>query len=670
MAVGNRQARTPGALHDFTGKAQIGAGTASPASGGDEAFNALMRASAGLSTTFGRLADKAAAREGEAEGLAAGQAAGASVDNDSFAVTPPKPLALRRDGTIRGEAHDRAALAAAGWRDDLALSTGIAQAYDEAGGDPAALDTRLRELHASFTQGVNDDKRLEAFNKVFEERSITYRMKAQADAEARAESELKATGRAALDSQIGEFGKQLYMLGANPNGEAIAASLMKQGVTAIEAAVADGVISPAEGARLQGEYGNAAVTARLQGVFDALPDARSRMAFAEGLKDTWTQDKGAFGKLDEPQVDALQARLAAKARHELSGVERASRTEQNAIRQAVKDDLASIMETGEPLASGLTFEDVQATLGEADAVKWQEDRNYARAFHGQTGDMGELTAEQIADRVVEMEPKPGQAGFERQEKLYDAVHRKATRVLQDRMRDPAQAVASFGPVAEAQGALDDSPESWNRLISARMQAQQGLDIPDHLVRPLTQAEAEEYGKPLLGVEMGADSLKVVQDYGRHLEAKFGPAADEVMTQILQMKGVDRDVARLGQAVMKRLNLGETPTQAETTALETASEAAAADAAMTGSGPAARAGQAEAVYPRPNAKALQRLMANPGMAAQFDEAFGPGQAEHWLSRNGKAVTGARPTPQGGIEVPEDGGTTTLNPDGSEDWRPDE
>jgi len=668
----NRQARTPGAIHDFDGKAQISRGVASPATGGDEAFNALMRVSAGLSGKFGEMADRAAASEGRDAGLAAGQAAGAQVDDDSFAVSPPQPLALRRDHTIRGEAYDKAALAAAGWRDDLALTTGIAQAYDQAEGDPAKLDEALAAVRQPFEQGLaGDPERLEAFRRTFEDRSVTYRLKAQTEAEAKADAEMKAAGRAALDEKIGEFGKQLYLLGSNPAGEAISATLMKQGTAAIEQAVTDGVISPAEGNRLVAEYGTAAVTMRLAGVFEALPDGQARLKFAEGLTEAWANDDGPLGKVDKGAIDTLQARLAAKARHEISGEDRASRTEQNAMRQAVKDDLSSIMSSGEELATGLTFEQVQATLGEADAVKWRDERAYARAYYGQTGDFSELTAEQIADRVVEMEPKPGQEGFERQEKLFEAVHRQATRVLQDRMRDPALAVNQFAPVMQAQAELNEAdPASWDRLISARMAAQGALDIPDNLVQPLTQAEAEAYGKPLLGVEMGADSLKLVQDYGRHLEAKFGPHADEVMTQILRMKGVDRDVARLGQAVMKRLNLGQQPTAAETTALETASEAAAADAAMTGTGPAARAGQAETVYPRPNAKALQRLMANPGLSAQFDEAFGPGQAEHWLSRQGKAVTGAQATPQGGVLLPEDGGTAIYNPDGSEDWAPDE
>lgn len=669
--MANRQARSPGAIQDFEGRGRLTRDTVSQVTGGDEAFRALMQVSSGLSATFGQMADRAAAREGEAAGEIAGQAAAAQVDDDSFAVSPPKPLALRRDGTIRGEAFDRAASAASGWRNDLALTTGIARAYEENAENPEGLDTALGQLRATFMQGVTDPAIEEKLDKAFAERSITYRLKAQSDAETRANNEMKATGRAALDEKIGAFGKQLYMLGANPEGEGIAAGLMKQGTTAIQQAVQDGVISPDEGNRLVAEYGNAAVTSRMAGVFDALPDGKARLAFASGLKDTWANDKGALGKVDAGAVDRLQQQLLVKARHEMSGEDRVSRTEANAMRQAVQDDVASIMASGEPLATGLTFEQVQATLGEANAVEWQNKTENARLYYATTGDMDQLTAEQIADRVTEVAPEPGSEGFAEREQLYSQVHRQATRVLQDRLRDPAQAVTSFKPVADAQANLQPGdPASWNALISARLAAQGALDIPGQYQKPLTQAEVQEYGKAVLGVEVDANSLTMLQDFGRHLEARFGTHADEVMTQILTMQGVDRDVAKVGNAVMKRLNIGQQPTGSQQQSLETASEAAAADQAMTGQGPAANAGQTDAIFPRPNARAIDRLVQNPGMSAMFDQAFGPGQAEFYLARHKQPVAPPQGTPQGSVEVPEEGGTTTLNPDGSEDWRPNE
>lgn len=568
MPTGNRLARTPGPIRDFEGSGRISSGAAAPAAGGAEAYEALFSASAGFSDKLGKMADKAAAREGEAEGRAAGREAAGRVADDSFAVAPPKPLQLRRDGTIRGEAFDRAAQAAKGWRDTLALDTGIRQAYDENGDDPDALDASLGELRAEFSKGVGDPEQLEQFERVFDSKSLAYRLKAQTDAEQRAEAEMKAQGQGALDEQLAGFGKQMYLVGANPQGEAIMSDLLKQGTASIERAIVDGVISPQQGQRLVADYGNKAITARLAGVFDALPDGKARLGFAQGLMDAWKKDRGAFGKVDQGVVERISSKLQAKARHEISGANNASQAEKARMTQAVKDDLSSVSATGERLEGGPSFDDVAAVLGERAAVEHQSRLGGAQAYFTAVGDMEVLPMSQIVARVEGTRPKPGAPGFDAAQKLHNDVLKFANRTITGRASDPVKAVQAHLP--EDLPELTADADALARNITARLASQTALEIAPHVQRAFSGEEASEIARQMNSApevaqawsvalaQLPADqrdlALRQIGDEAPELAAaadislRSGNAA--VLERISQQKAIDREDGGKGRSPLK------------------------------------------------------------------------------------------------------------------------
>lgn len=575
----------------------------------------------------------------------------APADSDQVPTLSTTPLALRNDGTIRGDAFDAAAIRAYGWRMQQGLSTDLANAYDAHKDDPAEYSKAIAKVRDTYLgdDNLSDPRLREAFDKEFADKSEAYGRDVANRQEQRLRQEEQASFAGALDAQVNELERQTMALGASKDGDTIAARQLGRVVASIDKAVADGTISPAAAVKLRASAEETAVRGRMQGVYDALDTPEKKRQFALDVLEEWKSGKGPISKLGYDQAKRISDTLFADATDRSEKERAANKLEAAKISDMIRDDLASTEATGK----GLTEIDVgraEQLLGPEKVAAWKADREVAAKTFSATAGMETQSADDLATRIAALEPQPGTVGFADQERIFAAAQKRATTILKERASDPAAAAEkSFSEVAElAANANAQDPDSMASLVTARLQAQTALGIEELGQKPLTNKEALALSR---AVTIDPDPAKQAQrmaELADQVASAYGPHADKVMAQILRARGVDRELAQMGAAFFKRAE-AKMPAR-DRRAADTVTDINAAD--NSGKPVATDA------FALPNYQQQQMLMNRPELAADFDRKFGPGAAQR--------ILGARRKPSQSFAV--DGGMVTVNPDGSENFTP--
>lgn len=585
-----------------------------------------------------------------------------------------EPFALRRDGTIRGEAFDEAASSSYAWRVQEGLSRDLFAAQAEFEDDPAGFASAVSTIKTNYLQdpALADPVMRESFEKYFTQRSEAYRENIVARHERQLRDEQEASFAGGYAAQLVDIERQAQVLGANPKGDQLIGDQVKTFQASIDGAVASGTLSPAQAAKYKLEVAETAARGRIQGVYDALPTPERKRQFAVSVLEDWKDGDGPLSALPYDTVKGISDSLRRDAQNLVETNRAANKVEAAKLTAMIDDDVASITSTGKgvPLGpDGLDATKVGQLLGPDKLEAWQFKRAQAGRVYDATSNMETQTAEDITERLALLTPKAGAVGYAEQANIFDAAQKRASAVLKARADDPAAAVEKAFPNVKqlADDADPQDPASMQALVAARLEAQDAIGVPELARDPLTVAEAKNLARSVRlqqDPRLQADAITQLVD---QVSAAYGPHADRVLTQVLGVQGIDKEMARNAAAQFRRLSKGGAVTTSDRRQTKVLDETAAAErsaqpsligaieagatAARTAaggrrvgpvSGPVGRSENPGDVVPsparqstnmrfpnQPTLASIQHLTQNPQLAPQFDQLFGEGAARLYL-----------------------------------------
>ncbi|MBV2183791.1 MAG: hypothetical protein KUL88_04515 [Rhizobium sp.] len=390
------------------------------------------------------------------------------------ATLSTEPLALRRDGTIRGQAFDEAAAGAYAWRMQEGLSNELFAAHQQFADQPEEFAAAVSDIRAKYGADPNlsDPVMREAFDKSFTQKSEAYARDVAAKYEARVRQEQLVSFSDGLTAAQVDLERQAQVLGANPEGDAILAGQVAKLGASIDGAVESGTITPAQAADLKDKLALTAARGRIQGVFEALPTPERKEQYSLAILDDWKAGKGPLAKLPYATVKAMSDTMRRDAREEINLKIAANKTEAIKLSRLADDDIASMQATGKGLdpSSGLTPERVLELTGEQGLAEWQAAREKAGRIYDATSGMEKQSAGDIAERLAMIRPKPGEPGYAEELEIYGLAEKQAREILKERETDPLGQAARGGAIELA--AIDaTSPEALQQSLGSRREAQ-------------------------------------------------------------------------------------------------------------------------------------------------------------------------------------------------------
>lgn len=379
------------------------------------------------------------------------------------------PLALRRDGTIRGDAFDQAALSAWGWRVQEGVSQGLFAAHQNYGDDPVAFQKATADLRKQFADELpNDPQAREMFDKSFVDQSSAYVRDVAARHEAKLRQEQEASYTAGLSARQVDLERQALVLGASPDGDAIIGKQVQSVQASIDGAVQQGIITPKQAQQAKEDVALSAARGRIQGVYDALPSPDQKEAYARSLLEDWKTGQGPLAALPYASVKAVSDKLWNDARNQVTAKTVANETERLKLTQLIDDDVASIAAGGKGLTSesGLTVAAVEQFLGPDDLVKWRNRQDTAQKLFVATNGMEKQSPDAIRERLELLRPEKGRVGYAEQMEIYDAAVKHADGILKARSQDPLQAASEAG-IVKLEPIDASSPDALSKSMQVR-----------------------------------------------------------------------------------------------------------------------------------------------------------------------------------------------------------
>lgn len=275
-------------------------------------------------------------------------------------------------------------------------------------------------------------------------------------------------------------------------------------------------------------------------------------------------------------------------------------------RQAMDDDIAQVELTGQ--ATDLTPETVAATLGPDDGLKFAQRRDFAKSQFEVTSTMAGMPSDQLPGYVRSLEPAPGSSNFEARKKIYDAADRQADKLTKTRLEDPAESVSTTALVKEAaKGYSPKDPQSVQRLIKARLAAQDQVGIRGQSQMVATKQEARAIIRPIENVlsEQDAQVMAAIANAGTptlarsetkrireqakdlirqtidHVQELYGPYSEKVLAQAIDASVREKDIGELTTQMLRKLAKGERPSASDAQAHDNLTDTIQASKAING-----------------------------------------------------------------------------------------
>ena len=260
-------------------------------------------------------------------------------------------LALRRGDTPMGEAYAAAQNRAISRRLPIEVSQQLDALYEENKDDPVALTQAFDEAENAVLGKIghltgNDPEAILFVQQTFAQKRRVYEKSVRAAEDARVRDGERSDYDDTLKASRTSLQRQAYLTGNDEEAGADLEVSINESLASISEALEAGLISPEVAKRDRKAVLDTVTLARVDGVFDSLPDVGSKEAFVEGLKDRWTKEEEPFKDLSLEQVQALERKYAGAISQEKRLTTASSKLEVQRMRSMVDDDLASIRGTG------------------------------------------------------------------------------------------------------------------------------------------------------------------------------------------------------------------------------------------------------------------------------------------------------------------------------------
>lgn len=210
---------------------------------------------------------------------------------------------------------------------------------------------------------------------------------------------------------------------------------------------------------------------------------------------------------------------------------------------------------------------------------YQSDVQYGVDFKS----MQEMPDAGITQLVNSRGPQPGEAAYDRKLRNQERLTKAAEHVQKQRAEDPAGSVNSTPAVKEAfQNYNPQKPETFAPVISARIAAQERLEVPTVLQTAITEAEAKQYAAALKPIAKEGtppqNQEEVINGVVEGVKTKYGAYASEAMSRILYHVTLKKDASEVLANALVRNSKGEafgpTPDEAKKIQIERDAERAA------------------------------------------------------------------------------------------------
>lgn len=353
-----------------------------------------------------------------------------------------------------------------------------------------------------------------------------------------------------------------------------------------------------------------------------------------------------------PEMKAKLARSAASAKDaRLEG-----RREE--LKRMLADDIESIRRTGTP-REGIDLETAAKVLEPNQINTYIANRRRAGMEYEAMLGLESMTGPEIDKRLVELEPKAGEEGYDDRAYVWDKLEKRATEIEKLRLEDPAAAADAVPEVGSAaKAALEaGTPEAVQELVGARLAAQAKFGIEPGARQPITRREAKALFRKL-DVLPERDYRLALPGFVEDIENRYGAYAKPVLETVMREAGLQADQAELMASALSRAVRGGKISDYDMRKVEMVGATAtgltmfderAADAgfmslypmqdpvetALAGGPAAVRSPLAPvAVTVRragPSPEAIKALKADPTRAGEFDAKFGDGAASRYLTK---------------------------------------
>lgn len=494
-------------------------------SGASEAFGALSREMAGISSAVGQMADRAAKHEGMMDGKRDG------VDAAFRPTNQP---------TIYGQAYDDAGLQIAETRLRSEINNTFEEAYRKHGSNPTALKGVLDASQKGFLEQMQPELKA----RLGSELAISMRGGAQTlmrRAAREQDQRVRAEQKAALQTAIADQLKVVHQ-----RGYAAGLDMYADGVSAHEHSVlarilsrpgVDGqpLVSPAEREKILRQAKEDVIVSRMLGAFDREPSLDAKQKMLNDLEGQFAGSHGLGGMLQRDRFLSLQQKLETSLRQDRTEARTAFAALNKELNAVVARAERGVMPTDDDLRRlrGAAARDPQLAAGLEFATRQIE---FAR-------DMRSLPPGEL-DQWIQLEERRQRA--------------KGATALEDK-----RLTFATGLAGNMKQALDADPLGWAERVGwVRQVVPIDASTPEKLASSMTAriAQGDEVarisGRPARYLQ-SADAERITQAMSKGgapmlqaaklLAMAAGDRAQDVFTEVAQ-KGDAPTLAYFGRLV--------------------------------------------------------------------------------------------------------------------------